>query len=346
MRWLVAILSFLFSARAALSVTPTPVDLKKLPAAAFKALPDSALVEIDGRRMTKAQFIAEMESLRSRMTAIKPPSARNAAPPDFSVTRTRILDKEKSRLAAENARLAFVAQDNMKMAPTPTPDPCTQPRITAMSGAPPLEPGEQIILNGCGFGLRNSASELRFVSNDFPGGFLKLQILHWQGNAIQAVVPPISGVKDQPAKLQIVRKDLQVSNEWPASFYATRDVTKLSLAHLTQTCSSGGGYKECPYSFASSGWTFSGYHGSGDSDKAYYSGTDTVSGDLKNQCVLAGIGWVWFGSNGTLTADPTATTVTGNAHLSVNLPWVLGDHGGVAYAVDLYALGPVGVPCH
>lgn len=350
MRWLVVILSVFFAARAASSATAAPADPKKLPATAARALPDTALVEIDGRKMTKAQFIAEMEGLRRRMSALKPPSSNAAAPPDFSAARMKLLEQEKSRIAAKSARAVSALPGGRSPGggPTPTPDVCMQPKITAMSGAPPLEPGEQIILNGCGFGLADPASQLRLVGN-FPGGFLKLLILQWHGNAIQAVVSPVSGVRDQQStKLQVVRKDLLISNEWPAAFYATRDVTKLPPASVKHTCSTNGnfihGCEPNEHTFRASHWDNQW------ADTVKHSGTDTVSGHLKNGCVYAGIGWAWGGENGTLTADPTANLVTGNANISMKFPWVIWASGdlnrSVYYMVDLYALGPVGMPCY
>jgi len=335
------VLSF---ARGALSAAPTPVDVRKLPAAAFKSLPENALVEVNGRQLTKAQFLAEMRALRGRMSALKAPSGPKPVPSDFSATRAKLLDQEQSRIAAKNAR---AAPGPGGPSPAATPDSCAQPKITAMSGAPPLEPGEQVILNGCGFGASDPGNELRLVGN-FPGGFLKLQILKWYGNAIQAVVKPASGIDDQPAKLQVVRKDLLFSNEWPISFYATRDVTKLSQSEVKYTFGTDGnffhGCDPNPYTICGSHWDNKG------ADHAVHSGTDTATANLKHHCVLAGIGWGWEGENGTLTADPTASLVNGSAAISMTFPWVLwaGDspNRSVHYVVDLWALGPKGVPCH
>ncbi|MCM3878376.1 MAG: IPT/TIG domain-containing protein [Thermoanaerobaculia bacterium] len=341
MRRLALGLILLFISRGALSATPTAVDLGKLPAAAFDSLPDNALVEFDGRRMTKAQFLAEMGALRRRMTAFKPPGSRNQAPPDFSATRMKLLDKEKLRLSQKRAKVGSHFPHVLNSGLAPTPDSCSKPKITDISAAPPLEPGDEITLNGCGFGLKDPASDLRFLG-DFPGGFQKLQIVQWHGNAIRAVVPPLSGVKDQFSKLQVIRKDLQFSNEIPAEFHAARDVTKLTLADLKQTCSAGHYHDDCA---ANASHTLRGLH---QTDTAYRSGIDTVTGNLKNGCVLVGFAWEWWGNaGGVLKADPMTTIVLDSASISVSFPFVLlSPKGLVDYKMDFWALGPVGVPCH
>src|SRR5712692_4268821 len=79
---------------------PIP-KLRSLSAKSFDALPSNTVLELDGRQLTKAQFLAEMEQHRARMSAKKPPLPKGSegAALDLAALRARLVEGERSRKA-------------------------------------------------------------------------------------------------------------------------------------------------------------------------------------------------------------------------------------------------------
>jgi hypothetical protein len=316
-------------------------SLSSMPATTFNSLPDQAEIEIDGRKMTKRQFLMEMEQKSKMAIARKPPTpqlTQAQADAEFSTFRTGLLQGYGKRLEAENAVIRGNATNLGRTAqPPPAPDQCSTPKINAVSAAPPVEPGEELIINGCGFGP--TGGELRLVGS-FPGGYLKLSKLQWFPHAINARVPMVSGVKDHTAKLQVVTSDLKISNQWPMTFRATREVVRLVLNNIQVQCDVFNQYTKCPNYFPKFPTsTFGAFHGS---PTAYHSGTDKASISLRNGYVLAGYGWWWLGSSFAL--DVPAGFTEGAASSVVNLHFTHWKDGFGEYGMAIYAVGPVGVP--
>lgn len=108
--------------------------------------------------------------------------------------------------------------------------PCLKPTIKSVVYTPPLEPGESLIVSGCGFGDPAARAGVRKLNlkGAFPaaGTAVPLQILTWSETAVMAKVPMVKGVKDQNAWLQI-ESEPNTSNQIPVSFRATRVIRGL-----------------------------------------------------------------------------------------------------------------------
>lgn len=244
---------------------------------------------------------------------------------------------KKSRVVARATKTGLGAQ-----IVSPTPDPCQSPKIELVAAEPPLEPGDTVYLNGCGFGAKNTNSRLMLVGNDFYSGFLDLQIDKWLGYYIEATVPAVSNVKDMPgAKLQIRTGDFKLSSSTPMAFKAARDVVKLNRHAVQLSCAPGAGAgSKCPGHFS---YTFGALHDSG--DKVYYIGTDSAKVKLINNYVLAGYWWTWDSYSIGFVNFPDGVT-PGISDLNILMSFVTVWPGAVDYGVDLWAEGPKGVKYH
>jgi hypothetical protein len=322
-------------------------SLRTLKIDSFQAMPDGASVELDGRRLTKRQFLDEMQTktnlARSRKApATAPPTGDNT---DFDSFRTQFVQKEKSRLELKKSRVVARSPQAAKAGSaagivSPTPDSCTSPKIELVVAEPPLEPGDTVFLNGCGFGTKNTESRLMLVGNDFPGGFLDLQIVKWLGYYIEAVVPAVTGVKDIPgAKLQIRTGDLKLSGSTPMAFRAARDVVKLTRNDVQFSCEPAADpSSKCPSYFSH---TFGAMHKA--ASFIYSSGTDSAKVKLINGYVLAGYWWIWVAKGngfGFVNFPNGANNGASDLNVLMSFATALAE---VHYAVDLYAIGPVQV---
>ncbi len=90
--------------------------------------------------------------------------------------------------------------------------PCLAPTIKSVSYTWPLEPKEEVIIHGCGFGdaaatIGRGAVRKLSLKGSFPspGTVVALQVLSWSTATVTARVPPLTGARDQTAKLQLVR---------------------------------------------------------------------------------------------------------------------------------------------
>lgn len=295
---------------------------------------------------------------KSRTAAAEHPPARGAA--THALVRTQALaafEQEKRSKGGPRQLLALspaVVQAVIGAAPTPS---CATPKITQISAAPPLDPGDELILNGCGFGSAGQGSELRLVGN-FPGGYAKFKASVWHDDAIKAVLDPgTSGAFDQAdTKLQLVRGDLKLSNQIPIAFRAARDVVRIDeKATVTLGCGgdkSAGHYNYCRTPLQNgtslpsmSDFTMAGVHWVNDSDLDN-EGADEISLTLKNGFKTCGYGWEWwYEYPGTGYASVPIGYRDGVSSLKIVMLWGL-TRDGMQYHVDLYAIGPKGVPYH
>jgi hypothetical protein len=184
---------------------------------------------------------------------------------------------------------------------------------------------------------------------------------YWKPTSVFGWIPPIVGVKDQPAKLQIKTKAGKWSNEFPVNFTAMKDLKHLPSFDVEFSCSEEsdwdacnhvlhtdwGGFCSAPFVSGGGGTTgtFSGYHWTcvGSSN-----GTDSFWASLLN-------GWIF--ENAVLTNDSTSPTLNppsnsvvlsgfqaGTTSTNVKLKWNNADTTYVLYRVDVSIVGPIGVP--
>ena len=233
-----------------------------------------------------------------------------------------------------------------------TPDSCPKPQVEATAVALPIEPLEEIILNGCGFG--DQRGELRLESNVFPGGHLKLDIVTWTRKAIHARVPSLKGMKNHKlSKMRIVRKDLTLGEPFFMPFKATQSCELIPKNRVNVSCGEigrcsfkdpepGNKFKTKLFKDAS----FGAYHLPA---KPFNGGVDKGSVNLGNDWTLQGMDYNWDdgGPTGKQThvfVGPPSGFKKGASQFTIIMPWISWKNGQAAYGVKLLACGPWGVP--
>jgi hypothetical protein len=304
----------------------------------------------------------------------------------------KLTAKYASRLEAENARIR-PRVSRLKLTRSPVkpgpgsgdavngssgdlglaPDICGDSfELKAIQATPPLDPGEWVIVTGCGFGPYPPGGQLR-LSGDFPGGHLKLKIQGWTTTQIGAELPLVTGVPDMPsAKLQVVRNDGKFSN-WldVGGFRATKEVRLIHPTDVAITCGHPSSSDDSHCAMAKShplsesnffgGATFASKWSQSVAPKddcsaldklgnAELSYTDLAAVNLHNGWVLAGYAW-WWTHGGYSYVLPPEGFAANSSSSTIRMKWGLWveECGGpyqsnVRYRVDLYAVGPKGVP--
>jgi hypothetical protein len=299
---------------------------------------------------------AALEAKSKVAVAAKPPGPSAATHTLVSSQALAAFEQEKKTKGAPRPLLTLspaVIQVIGGAKPTPS---CATPKITQISAAPPLDPGDEVILNGCGFGS-GGGNELRLVGN-FPGGYAKLKPSIWHDDAIKAVLDPATrGAFDQAdTKLQVVRGDLKLSNQVPIAFRAAREVV-LVEEKTTVTLACGGDKSDGHFNYCHSpfdtgmslpvmhNFSMAGIHWVNDGDLDN-EGSDEMSLTLKNGFKTCGYGWEWwYEYPGTGFASVPHGYADGRTSLKIRMDWGL-THDGMQYHVDVYAIGPAGVPYH
>lgn len=224
-----------------------PVKLETLPSEEFQKLPGTAIVEFQGRSMTKDQFLAEVRQKKSRSSS----GPRAGADPGKEFEQ-----KEKARIAAKNSSLR-ASQPPSGISAEKSAEACNSPRIYSLDAAPPpLEPGQWVRINGCGFGSHGSVK----LFGVFSGGSLNLTPVKggdcscdsWKNHSILVEVPPgVSGVTDQNlVQLQVASASSEKSNLWQTSFRAARVAVRLPFSALQVSCAKVGPGNVCQATLA------------------------------------------------------------------------------------------------
>jgi hypothetical protein len=154
------------------------------------------------------------------------------------------------------------------------------PQITAVFLFSIIRPGGGVIIQGEHFQGQPGQFLLLLSAS---GTQLELTNLQWGDTFAGGIIPPITGVPDQPAFLQIITQDGKASNQWPVQFTASREVALLPGTALTPVACGSDGY--CYVGSATDPFTVAGGHAMG---VGLYSGSGT---DVYN-CTLQN-GWVF-----------------------------------------------------
>jgi hypothetical protein len=197
-----------------------------------------------------------------------------------------------------------------------------------------ITPGGVVLIKGCGFkdvGGQVILSGLKKFDNT-PLPPVELDTFnagaeyHWTNTMIIATIPnDITMVRDQPAKIQVVRpavapepnpKQLRKSSQLPVTFRAAREGKLLPGSDVQAVCSDGADDNSCNGFHHNNSFFCAGISGINTAGSAYGQhftcagifdseddGSDTFFATLKN-------GWVFTGM------DFTATTCQGNLCIS------------------------------
>ena len=180
---------------------------------------------------------------------------------------------------------------------------------------------------------------------------------YWTPTTVFGWIPPIVGVKDQPAKLQIKTKAGKWSNEFPVNFIAERDLKQLQSSEVQVSCSDEADWTRATTSCTpipspsvtarplfQGGGTFSGYHWTcvGSSN-----GTDSFWASLSNGWLFDQAALTNLSHNPTLTASGNVTMSGFQADTTstnVKLKWNNANMTYALYSVYVFIVGPKGVP--
>ena len=260
----------------------------------------------------------------------------------FAALRSKFLLNERARLATKSssmhARLAaFLA--------TPPPPSCPTPTIQTVLSDSPVSPGEEIVINGCGFG---SAKPHVRLMGQFPNGFLELELVPpWKDHVLVAKVPGVTGVNDQPAKITVLRSDLTVGNQIPLGFQATRDLYWLQANDVSVGCSETGHCVPTSIPDGTVPGTMGGFHEI--NQNAPVIKVDSVVVHLAN-------GWSLYNyefdtaddlnHSDLAFATPPTGFEAGASSATINVVYSLMGHSGIRWSIFLFAIGPSGVSPH
>jgi hypothetical protein len=336
------------AADAAETATPTA----KLTREQFDRLPDSAILEIRGSKTTAG----ELRALGKRHAAdvlAKGNEARARARGEADAFRAKFLAAEKTKLAEENARQRAeysraIPSSSVKPDPTKPILPAGglqfPPEVVSAPGS--VKPGSVLFIKGKHFG----ASAGRVLLKGLPGGDRQLGfdptfLFPWMNDAIAVVVPgDISGIVDQPARVQVVTQTGKASNDWPVQFHATVDVAAFTGVVLVH-CAKDATENRCEVD----SWFFEGSH----QEDTFYEedalGCDKWKASVKLPWTLHHLDWGNASSPGNGSVGNPGQPAAGSTSWTFQFCWTVNGAGPYSgntahYLATLYAVGPHGVP--
>lgn len=338
----------------------------------------------------------QFDQARSRAMSGKPPGGNPSG--ESNAFMERLKRQHESRVESQNARVQAmfgrlsvpptggggkkgpppgVHAPGTGPAPVKLPDPCEgRPlEIKAIQTTPPLEPGEKVLVDGCGFGYPTdpAPAEVFLFGDGFPGGRLKLDLEGTLPMGILARVPMRQGVPDiKTAKLQVVRGS-KFSNQMDVGeFHATRAVRRILPKDISVTCYNISNQAECEVasryppgeSSFFMGATIGAKHSQSaaamacgeDSDSAlallgsgWEEHVESFGVNLKNGWTLSHYNW-WWSDQGKGYAYAPSGFAQGANSATLTMKWGISTNycvgpknSSVRYRVDLYAIGPKGI---
>lgn len=347
----------------------------KMDRAAFEALSDDDLLEVNGKSMSKRDALRDAKALREN--ASKASRNEKSDRDDFEDARATHEKKQKAATDAENAPV-LAKMSELKAsrgASTPSALPLsgvvslvgttapaaatTTPALNGMLGQ--LKPGSAVILFGSNFGTIEG--EVRMYGT-FPEGYVKLSVDSWGNGGIGVFVPTtIKGVLDQQVTLKIVTKAGASSNYKTAPFTAAREIRKMKMADFVtkKECRDAALSSDTCTTVGQSGCTSSvcGDHAMYVLGAAY--STDRWATTLKNTWTYDSHSWTpsvaftpgpqeWINPVILLetyllgNANPKLKVISTGAAPSFEAEWGTSSMWSDRYKLNVYVTGPAGVP--
>lgn len=239
---------------------------------------------------------------------------------------------------------------------------CPTPKIDFGGTGPFIMPGSYLYVTGCGFGQQKGLLELRFQG----GIVLNLNIEGWYPGLIGGIVPDApSGTKDQVGWLFVKTGGWQ-SKPWPVQFKAKREIRLVPMKmvqvkecndtadenicnHVDNTDCDVYGHV-CPWQCLVGQWcgpgstlsSIAGYHYNTVQLSADV-GWDRYTATVKNGYVFHDIKSSYENIDGGHASNIEGFK-KGGASTTFTMQWSADGDGGVFYTINLYAIGPKGVP--
>ena len=349
----------LVATSAAQSLRGGPIKLEGLSRQEFDKLPPDQPLTLQGRPLTKSEFLAEVQQKQSQAFR------RRGGTSDAASRLNQFQNKEKARIQAGNAS-RFQAHQALKVVPGGlSAVHCLNPKIEGFEVAV-VEPGmHYLTIKGCGFGWAKGTptsagkpegpGEVRLHGN-FPGGSVHLPMSPyqwwsvWYDGTIDVNMPPgLNSLVDHTVQLQVIRKDGKQSNLWPLKFKAAMQLRMLELSDFQVSCSNAATSNTCGP--GKTGQYVDGQLADDPSKTAtvYHeaialsAGKDTFSlPSLKNGWHF--VGYVFEDSSTPMSSvtppqfTPSANTVSAN----LNYSWTIFFNGEIRYDLTFWIVGPEG----
>ena len=209
----------------ALQSHPATQQVGGLTKVEFDRLPSSAVLEVNGRKITKGEVLARFERASSGRLAQK-------GIPDLRALNVELARKATLVVSADNAKVQA-----MKPQVTQIVRRCPTPKIEGIFHISPVEPGEEFFIKGCGFGKEGTA---RLEMNEKT---VDLIAIAWNEYQIHVKVPEsLVGVADQDTVVLKVYPPGKVSQPWyPIKFRARRIFDGLEYQDVSVECFGGSG---------------------------------------------------------------------------------------------------------
>ena len=331
---------------------------------------NSDVIEYKGKQYNVGILRSQMQKANAAALPARKQKATEAKA-RFEAYRTNFTKVQLSNLAAANAKTDAMAKQLLqRMQASGKALPASKPNPVIEGTTKEATQGGRVLIVGSGFGNPSGVNAPGVVNLNVGNLSYPVTPEWWSDTAIYVTIPAgITGIPDQPGTL-VVNVGGTQSNLWPVKFVAARDVVLMVGPQGVQVvlCSDSApdnwcdNYSALVRSAAGYGvWntTFAGRH-TGAWYKWVEKGSDVYSASLKN-------GWT-FDSAITWYLGPTlpsgewgrggsgAAILNGfqksSASLNIVVDWNFdviwfegvpypGDH---LYTVDLYIVGPRGVP--
>lgn len=225
------------------------------------------------------------------------------------------------------------------LAPPPPPP---KPVIVAVRGK--FTPEAEVVIFGSDFGPPKGTVGLS------AGPYRQdLTVLDWQDSEIVARLPWIAGWPDQTMMLCVTSYWKQESDAWPVSFVAVRELgvlegKRVTVLNCDRYASENICFRPGPADpqFIGGSSVF-GYH---NEFWLGHGGRDSYSVTVRNGWLITDV-WLYkqaqgiFGGTWAKTTGPFAP---GTDSTKVNVQWGTGPWGWLHYWVDIYIVGPAGIP--
>lgn len=204
MRRLAHTLAFALLAVPLLAAAPPVHDARSLTKEQFAALPDTAILDVKGARVTAGELRARAKRNADARAAIKPAAIAKTRARAAALA-VKLSEAEASRIQAANA-----LRQKLYAAIGDGPHVEVRPEIRSIEPGS-IEPKAYVVLAGDGFGAKPGQVLLKGL----PGGTRALEVdaSGWKPNAVAATVPDVSGVKEQSVTIEVVRKDGKTSEK-------------------------------------------------------------------------------------------------------------------------------------
>jgi hypothetical protein len=192
----------------------------------FDRLPSNALIDVGGRKVTKGEILATLQQAKSGRVARKGSLNLRALNADLA-------RKTALAVSADNAKVHAMKPQSTRLVRQ-----CPTPKIEGIFHVPPVEPGEEFFIKGCGFKVVEGKAQLEFNEKS-----AWLKVIEWKEEYIHVQVwEDLKGVADQDGVVLKVSPPGKVSQPWsPIKFKARRIWEGLEQQDVSVDCFGGPG---------------------------------------------------------------------------------------------------------